>query len=143
MWTVTTLTADHYDAVCALWEQAGLPVKLAGRDSHDQFAWQLGTGIQRALGVWNGDYLIGVVVTTHDSRKGWINRLAVHPDYRRQGIAQLLIVEAERVLNEQGMQIIVALIEEGNDASLALFQHVGYAEYPGIHYVTKRTSQDV
>ena len=39
--------------------------------------------------------------------------------------------------------VIAALIEHDNAASLALFQKAGYAEIDtGIHYVTKRDSRD-
>jgi ribosomal protein S18 acetylase RimI-like enzyme len=141
--TIVALTAEDYDAVRKLWEQAGLPIRAAGRDSREQFAGQLAGGLQNVVGARLGDRLVGVVVTTHDGRKGWINRLAVHPDFRRQGLGLRLIAEAERVLHEQGLLIIAALIEDWNQSSLALFERAGYVEYPGIHYVTKRDRQDV
>jgi ribosomal protein S18 acetylase RimI-like enzyme len=143
VWTVVTLTADDYDAVRELWESAGLSIRPGGRDSHEQFAAQLAGGTQTVIGARSGDRLAGVVVATHDGRKGWINRLAVHPDYRRQGLGQRLIEEAEQVLHRQGMQIIAVLIEGWNEASLALFQKAGYIDYPGLHYLTKRENRDV
>lgn len=142
-WTVVTLGTDDYEAIRAVWEAAGLPVRPGGRDSRDQFARQMAGRTQTVIGLRTGGRLIGVVVVTHDGRKGWINRLAVHPDYRRQGAGMKLIAEAERALHEQGMQVIAALIESGNEASLALFQRAGYLDYPDIHYVTKRDSRDV
>ncbi|MBN2305884.1 MAG: GNAT family N-acetyltransferase [Anaerolineae bacterium] len=142
-WTVVTLAADDYDDVRGLWEESGLPVKPGGRDSREQFAQQLAGGTQVVLGLRSSERLIGVVVVTHDGRKGWINRLAVHPDTRRQGAGQRLIIEAERVLREQGMHVIAVLIAGGNEASLALFERAGYTVYPGVHYLTKRDSQDV
>ena len=142
-WVVVTLRADDYDAVCDLWQHAGLSIRPAGRDSRQQFVAQLAGGTQTVLGARVGDHLVGVVVATHDGRKGWINRLAVHPDYRHQGLGLRLISEAEQVLQVQGMQIIAALIEDGNKPSLALFERAGYVDYPDVHYVTKRTSHDV
>ena len=50
------------------------------------------------IGAFADGKLVGIVVATHDGRKGWINRLAVHPDYRRRGIAKKLIEEAEEYL---------------------------------------------
>jgi ribosomal protein S18 acetylase RimI-like enzyme len=138
------LKADDYPRLVALWQAAGLPIKPNGRDSREAFERQLAGGTQTALGVETEDgQLVGVVLATHDGRKGWINRLAVHPAYRRQGIAKALIAAAEEVLHRQGMDVIAALIEPDNTASLALFLEAGYVDWPGIHYVSKRTREDV
>jgi ribosomal protein S18 acetylase RimI-like enzyme len=141
---LTSLTAIDHPRVLALWQAAGLHVRPVGRDSREAFTQQLTGGHQAALGMETGaGELVGVVLATHDGRKGWINRLAVHPGWQRQGIASQLIAAAEDALREQGMHIIAALIEPGNDASLALFEAAGYSEWPGMHYVTKRDSDDV
>ncbi len=132
-----------FDRLVALWEAAGLHIKPAGRDTREAFARQLDGGMQTAIGVENdaGD-LVGVVLATHDGRKGWINRLAVHPDYRRQGIAVTLVAAAEEALRAQGMEIFAALIEPGNDASVEVFKSAGYEDWSGMHYVSKRDRDD-
>jgi GNAT superfamily N-acetyltransferase len=136
--------ASDYDRVAALWHDAGLHVKPVGRDSREAFARQLAGDTQAAFGVEDADgRLIGIVIATHDGRKGWINRLAVHPDARRQGVAMRLIGAAEDWLRAQGMQVIAALIEPGNEASLALFEAAGYELYTGMHYVSKRDGPEV
>lgn len=140
---LVTLTADDYDAVCSLWVEAGLPIKHKGRDSLTAFVTQMAQDTQTVLGLRVEDRLIGVIVATHDGRKGWINRLAIHPDFRRQGLAQKLIEAAEQTLHEQGMQVIAALIEDWNKPSLTLFQKAGYTAHPDIHYLTKRDADDV
>lgn len=141
--TVVHLTADDYEAVRAVWEAAGLPVKPGGRDSREQFFRQMTGDLQAVIGVKQGDELVGVVLTTHDGRKGWINRLAVHPDFRRRGAGKRLIAEAERLLHAQGIGIIAALIEDWNAPSLALFQGAGYTLHTDIHYLTKRDNDGV
>jgi L-amino acid N-acyltransferase YncA len=40
------------------------------------------------------------------------------------------------------MHLIAAFIEEGNAASLALFEKLGYAVHQNIYYVSKRDSSD-
>ena len=94
------------------------------------------------IGLAADSRLIGVVVATHDTRKGWINRLAIDPDQRRKGYGAQLVHAAEDALHELGMQVIAALIEEHNEASLALFEKEGYALQPDIFYVSKRDSCD-
>lgn len=136
------LTVNDYDAIIRLWKEAGLEsVRLQGRDSHDAFAAQLAAG-QRVIGLEDAGQLIGSVLVTHDTRKGWINRLAIHPDHRRKGYATELIAAAERELRDIGFQIFAVLIEADNNASQELFAQEGYKAHD-IVYMSKRNSDDV
>jgi GNAT superfamily N-acetyltransferase len=133
------LGADEYPEILALWRRAGLPVRAEGRDHPAAFARQQQSGLQRTVGLRDGESLVAVVVLTYDVRKGWINRLAVDPAYRRRGLAARLIAEAERwFMEELGLEVWAALIEGRNATSLALFEHVGYAR-GDVVYVSKRT----
>lgn len=135
---------SDFDRITALWEAAGLHTKPAGRDTAEAFARQLAGGTQAAIGIeTEAGELVGVVLPTHDGRKGWINRLAVHPDWRRKGLATVLVHAAEEWLRAQGIEIYAALIEPGNDASLAVFQSAGYLDWPDMHYVSKRLRDDI
>ena len=138
------LRLADYDGWMAVWQRSGLhSIRPLGRDSREAFERQFASGIHTMLGLEVGSELVGVVLTTHDGRKGWINRLAVVPEFRRQGHASRLVGEAERLLREQGMTVIALMIEPGNEASLALFNQLGYVELEGgIHYLTKRESED-
>ena len=89
------------------------------------------------IGAFEKDRLVGVVIVTSDGRKGYVNRLAVHPDYQKKGIATRLISESERELKARGIGIVTALIESGNESSFALFSGAGYEIREDIAYVRK------
>lgn len=142
---IRPLGIDDYNALMDLWRRTGLSsLRPNGRDSRDAFAHQLGTdrSPQTVLGLEKEGELIGVVVATHDGRKGWINRLAVDPDHRRQGHAKRLIAAAEQAIRTQGIHVIAALIKRENDASLELFQRAGYDLTDQICYLSKRDSDE-
>ena len=142
MATLRRLTIDDHAAILALWQHAGLhSIRPEGRDSRAEFEKQLAGG-QIAIGLEEDSQLIGVVLATHDTRKGWINRLAIDPHYRRQGYGEQLVQAAEEALHEAGMHLIAAFIEEGNAASLTLFEKLGYAVHQNIYYVRKRDSSE-
>jgi ribosomal protein S18 acetylase RimI-like enzyme len=94
------------------------------------------------LGAEEEENLIGIVLGTHDGRKGWINRLAVSPAYQRRGIAKALVAEVERRIHARGIQIVTCLIEGHNAASEGLFESLGYVAHPDIAYYAKRESAD-
>jgi ribosomal protein S18 acetylase RimI-like enzyme len=141
---IRRLGLEDYDTLLALWRRAGLhSVKPQGRDSREALAQQLATGVMTIFGLDVKGQLAAAVIVTHDSRKGWINRLAVDPDYRRLGYGMRLIEAAEALLQEQGIPVTAALVMSDNAASLALFQKEGYVEVDfGIHYLTKREGDD-
>jgi ribosomal protein S18 acetylase RimI-like enzyme len=138
------LSLDDYDNLLSLWQRAGLhSLKPQGRDSREALARQLASEVLTILGVEVEERLVAAVVVSHDSRKGWINRLAVDPDYRRRGYGTRLIEAAEVLLEGQGIPVTAALVMSDNAPSLALFQKAGYSEVDsGIHYLTKRASDD-
>jgi N-acetylglutamate synthase len=137
--TLHDLGTDEYDEILVLWERAGLTVRPEGRDAPDRFARQMADRRQRIVGLRVNAKLIAVVVLTHDGRKGWLNRLAVDPAYRRRGLAGRLVAEAERwFVEDQGLEIWAALIEGENQDSQALFAALDYHRHDVV-YVSKRT----
>jgi len=139
---IRRLRLSHYDALIELFRLCGLDPRIKGRDRRSALAAQLRTPRNVYLGAFDCDRLVGTVLGTHDSRKGWINRLAVHPDYRRSGIASKLVRMAERELRKQGLQMFAALIEPGNDASEAVFRALGYDILP-IWYARRKVHRGV
>lgn len=141
---IRKLTIKDYDVIVKLWERAGLPYKPKGKDSKDMTEKQMQKFSDFFLGAFDKKRLMGVVIGSYESRmKGWINRLAVDPEFQRQGIAQRLIEKAEEALKRHGAVVFCALIETPNDESVGLFQKMGYTLHREILYVTKRESQDV
>jgi N-acetylglutamate synthase len=136
------LTIDDHAAILALWQRAGLhSIRPEGRDSRGEFEKQFAGG-QLAIGLEEDGKLIGVVIVTNDTRKGWINRLAIDPDYRRKGYGEQLVQAAEDALHDAGIHLTAAFIEEGNIASLTLFEKLGYVTHQKIVYVSKRDSAE-
>lgn len=121
---------------------SGLDPRLRGRDRRNAMASQLRSRRNVYLGAFDGDRLIGAVLGTHDTRKGWINRLAVLPAYRRSGIATRQVRLAERELRKQGMKMFAALIEPGNRASEAVFRALGYEILP-MRYARRKLHRGV
>ncbi|MCK4330096.1 GNAT family N-acetyltransferase [candidate division WOR-3 bacterium] len=140
---IKKLTTDDYDSMIELWDDVGLPYKPHGRDSRESIKYQLQqpTSIYLAAYIWNK--MIGVICATHDGRKGWINRLAVLPNYQKRGIAKRLVSEVENRFYKLGIRIYACLIENWNTVSMEFFEHLGYKTYKDIFYLTKRIEPEI
>jgi ribosomal protein S18 acetylase RimI-like enzyme len=137
---IRELRPENYAEMIALWERAGLAYRPRGRDSPAAIAAQMERDPDLFLGAFVAGKLVGTAIGSDDGRKGWINRLAVDPAYQRRGVARSLIAEVERRLQGRGREIIAALVEDWNTASLALFQDCGYVLDWTILYLSKRTA---
>ncbi|MBI1729711.1 GNAT family N-acetyltransferase [Candidatus Acetothermia bacterium] len=140
---IRDLRIEDYDALIALWQESKLPFKPEGRDRKEK----IGKEIQKSNAIYLvaqlDSKIIGSVFGTHDGRKGWINRVAVAPAYRRQGIAHRLIREAESRITNLGIEVIACLIEDGNLSSIEVFKSLGYSQNsPHLLYFSKKKHKE-
>jgi GNAT superfamily N-acetyltransferase len=135
---IRRLTTSNYKELIELWSKASLPFKPQGRDRKETIAKQIGANPDFFIGAFEDGCLAGAAILSSDLRKGWINRLAVDPSYRRRGVAEALIKESERILRRRDVRIFCALIEDSNVVSRTLFKKCGYVEHHDILYFSKR-----
>ncbi|WP_433686337.1 GNAT family N-acetyltransferase [Micromonospora carbonacea] len=118
---------SDYDAVAAVWTAAGREVvpraELAAKLTRDPELFLVGEA--------HGD-VVAVVLGTYDGRRGWILRLAVHPAYRRRGIASRLVAELERRFAALGCPRVNLLVMPDNAAGLRFWQALGYLPMPDV-----------
>lgn len=140
---IRRFSLEDYEQIIELWDKAKLPYKPFGRDRRDRIEKEMNRGIAIFLVAEDKDKIVASILGTHDGRKGWINRLAVLPEYRNEGIAKKLLKEVEKQLHEIGIDIIACLIEDNNPDSVEVFSKLGYNEFQGMHYLTKRKYPEV
>ena len=136
------LTPHDYKSMVRVWQKAGLPYRPQGRESSAAIMRQLGDDHIKALGAFSDGEMVGVVIGSHDGRKGWINRLAVVPEMQKQGIAQELVSKVEQIFESTGIKMYAALINSDNLASMSLFQKLGYEVKPHIMYFRKLADKE-
>ena len=137
---IRDMALDDYGPVTQVWTQAGLPYRPLGRDRLEKMQVEMERGTAVFLVAEADGEIVGVVLGTHDGRRGWINRLAVTPAYQRRGIAERLVHEVECRVEALGIDIVAALIETENEASLAFFRAIDYVHASEVEYVSKRRS---
>jgi ribosomal protein S18 acetylase RimI-like enzyme len=143
MVSIRKLDIADYEALCSLWQESGLPYRPNGRDTRQNIALQIEGDCSIYLVAEDKKRIIGSILATHDGRKGWLNRLAVSPNYRKRGIARMLVQEAEKRLLSRGIEIFACQIEDWNQTSMSVFENLGYTKHNDITYFSKRLRPDV
>ena len=134
--------SDHAQ-VLELWGEAGLEHRPTGRDSRESIADQLRKGSMIFLVAEMEHRIVGTLLCTYDGRKGWINRIAVHPDLRRQGIATAMLRRVEHSLDQKGIGVFCCLIHDWNKDSIEFFESSQYSLSPDVKYYSKRRREGI
>jgi ribosomal protein S18 acetylase RimI-like enzyme len=139
------LRIEDYDSMVECWGKSALPIKIKGRESKKSIRKEMaftGSFFVGAFDFAKGEKLVGLAIGNYDGRRGWINRIAVLPEYRNRGVASALIHRTEKFLRNNGAKVTAALISRSNKLSRNLFEEQGYSTDEEILYYTKRESLD-
>lgn len=139
---VREMTVEDYDAVVAVWIEAGLPYRPKGRDSRERVAQDIFRRQGAFLVAVAGDEVIGTAFGTTDGRKGWLNRLAVLPAWQGIGIGESLVKELEARFEKMGLEVFSCLIMKDNLSSQEFFSALGYEHHDDVQYYSKRLTKD-
>ena len=116
-------SADR-DAVVTLWQRCKLvapqndPLKDIRRKLQVNPEWLL-------VGEKNGR-LVATCMAGYEGHRGWINYLAVDPEYRRRGIGRQLMRAAETQLRAAGCPKINLQVRTSNQTALGFYQAIGF-----------------
>jgi len=138
---IRALSEEDVPHVLGLWKVAGLMYRPNGRDGVAELLVQRARNPDLFLGAFAGDELVGISIATDDGRRGWINRLAVHPSWQKRGVATALIAASEAALRKRGRKMFCTHVMKDNESSIALFDKLGYKVETEILYLTKRDDE--
>ena len=149
--TTRLVTIEDYDGILALWnsteqsKRALNPVDDS-REGIERYLKRNPTTCFLALSKDDtGDepQIVGVILTGHDGRRAIIHHMCVHPSYRRQGIAHLLVEKAEEALKKEGINKIFGLVFKDNETANSFWEKQGYTLRTNLNYRNKSLNPDV
>jgi N-acetylglutamate synthase len=132
-----------YEDLVSLWTRAGLRHQPNGRDSRANLEREFTDPKVDFLVAFSAERMIGCVIGTNDGRKGWINRLAVDPEHRGEGVAKALLESLEGCFSARSLKIFSCLIMTDNEPSRSLFEGIGYERHPEVVYYSKKIDPDI
>jgi ribosomal protein S18 acetylase RimI-like enzyme len=81
--------------------------------------------------------IIGAVLCGHDGRRGYLHHLAVHADFRNQGIGRSLVEKCVAALQSGGIQKCHLFIFSSNENGIRFWEKIGWTRRKDIGVVSK------
>lgn len=124
--TLRDFILDDYDAVYALWQNAGPGIGLGRSDTRKEVEKKLQRDPDLFLLALDDDKIIGTVIGGFDGRRGLIYHLAIEQTYRARGIGRMLMDEIERRLIAKGCIRCYLLVMDDAREVIDFYRHLGW-----------------
>ncbi len=138
---IRPMTINDYASVYALWLScAGMGLNDLD-DSREGIARYLARNPNTCFVAEDEGRIAGVILTGHDGRRGFIHHTAVHPDFRRRGIAHQLVETALEALRAEGIHKVALVVFERNQPGNDFWQQQGFTAREDLVYRNRALSQ--
>ena len=123
MMTFTEMKAEHVPQVAQL-------EKLCFADPWSEMS--IASELQSIWSYWvvalDGDQIVGYVGSQSSVDETDIMNIAVHPDYRRQGIGRDLVLALAEALQKKGIRGLMLEVRQSNAPAIALYEQLGFQQ---------------
>ena len=96
--------------------------------SENSIASELDNRLSCWLVALEGDKVVGYVGSQTVIDASDMMNIAVHPDFRRRGIAEALIVALEEQLQQRGSRMLLLEVRASNAPAIALYEKLGFSQ---------------
>lgn len=139
---IRKMVMEDYEKVYQLWRScAGM-----GLNNLDDSQEGIGKFLRRnpeTCFVAEEQEIVGVILAGNDGRRGYIYHTAVHPDYRKQGIAAKLVDHVEKAMAKLGINKVALVVFERNDTGNTFWEKQGFTVRDDLTYRNKALTEMV
>ena len=76
----------------------------------------------------DGERVVGYIGSQSSADETDVMNVAVHPDYRRRGIAESLIESLVRELKNRGSHALMLEVRDSNEPAISLYEKLGFRQ---------------
>lgn len=85
--------------------------------------------------------IVGVILSGHDGRRGYIYHAAVSVTCRNQGIGSTLLNTALAALRHEGITKVALVVFKNNEIGNAFWEHRGFSQREDLNYRNKALTE--
>lgn len=123
---ITVYEENYQDQVVALWQTCGLTVPW--NDPVKDIERKLAKDPHLFLVGLLDDKVIASVMGGYEGHRGWVNYLAVMPEFQRLGYGRVIMEAVEKKIAEEGAPKINLQIRASNLDVIAFYESLGYQQ---------------
>lgn len=128
------MVEEDYDQVYQLWLScAGMGLNDLD-DSKEGIARFLQRNPQTCLVAVENQTIIGAILVGSDGRRAYIYHTAVHPNYRRRGIARQLVETVLTVLDDLKIHKVALVVFKRNTEGNQFWERLGFSVREDLIY---------
>lgn len=83
------------------------------------------------------DGIVGVIMSGHDGRRGFIHHTCVASEFRHNGIGTRLVNTALEALHAEGISKVALVVFGRNEDGNAFWERLGFTTRPDLNYRNK------
>jgi ribosomal protein S18 acetylase RimI-like enzyme len=118
--------SEHQDAVVDLWKKCSLAVPQ--NDPVEDIQKKLDFQPELFFVALLGGKLIGSVMVGYEGHRGWLNYLAVLPEYQKRGYGRKLVERTIDELKKLGCLKVNLQVRRSNISAVEFYKHLGFKD---------------
>ncbi len=131
---IRTMVIEDYENAYKLWTNIkGIGMRSLD-DSKDGIAKFLKRNPATNFVATNDHEIVGVILSGHDGRRGYIYHAAVNENYRKQGIGTKLLEAVYKSMREEGINKVALVVFKTNAIGNAFWKSSGLEERSDLNY---------
>jgi N-acetylglutamate synthase len=134
---IRKMTTNDYEMIYDLWMNTpGMGLNTID-DSKEGIEKFLNRNPNTNFVALHNDKIIGVIMSGHDGRRGFIYHMAVAVEHRKQGIGKHLVQYCMDALKQEGINKAVLVVFSKNDLGNAFWEKQGFYNRTDLNYRDK------
>lgn len=120
------LIQDHdYPKLIQLWKSAGC-IEVRQTETPAMLVNFLKRNSGCNYAAYAENQLVGAVLAGHDGWRGYLYHMAIHPDYRQQGLGTKIVNAAVEAIQRSGITHIHCLVKRDNIIAQQFWEKCGF-----------------